>query len=558
MNIDNVGHHPLKFLFNSENEQLLIPPYQRRYSWDVNNWKDLLLDLESLKEDEKHFFGSIVFIGRTHVHGINPLEIIDGQQRITTVSILLSAIRGFFKDKENLDKSVENIERCLWVMDHDGIIGEPKLILGNLDNDSYKNLLNGNFEDIKNPRIRKAYDFFLNYLKDKNLESVKKLRDKILTGIVYVNITVKGDKDAYHLFETMNNRGLPLNPVDLIKNYLFMISSEKDDLNSERVKELWTNIIKNLDGLSEITFFRQYFMASKLVGMNNKISENQIYPEFKKILGKCDNIGDLLEDIKIKSELYGKLLNSKIDNFDKGKNVEINALLEDVKNVSITPFTLLLRAFSELENANDLLVIMEICNALLVRRNICRLTTGTHDTYFNHLAQTAFTRENFLDYIKSYFKEDGDKYPDDEVFINNFFKHEFGDNNKTRYYLGVIEEKYFCHGGYKINKSGYGVHIEHIFPFWPCKTLNEIWLKPLNVSEEDHKKFRNRIGNLTLLESGENIPASNKKFSEKKKYYEKSDFKMIKELLEYNSWDLDKIDKRSKELAKIAAKVWSF
>ena len=558
MDIDDVGHHPLKFLLSSENEQLLIPSYQRRYSWGKKNWKDLLLDLEKLNKGDRHFLGSIVFIGKTHIHGINPLEIVDGQQRITTISILLSTIRDLFKRNGDLDKAIENIERCLWVMDHDGNIGSPKLILGNLDDDSYKNLISGEFNQIKNHRIKEAYDFFLTYLSNKDIDYIKELRDKILTGIVYVNITVRGDKDAYHLFETMNNRGIPLNPVDLIKNYLFMISSEKEYLDPEKIKIIWTEIIKNLDGLSEVTFFRQYLMASKLIGVNNKITENQIYGEFKKKIKNYKNVEFLLKDIVDKSILYRKLLKHKIDLFDKGRNLEINSILEDVQKVSITPFTLLLRAFSELKDPKQLITIMEICNTLLVRRNICRWTTGTHDTFFNYLAQNSFSKENPLAFIKNYLKEGEDKYPSNKIFMDNFYKYEFEENDRTRYYLGVIEEKHFCHGGHKVNKSGYGVHIEHILPLRPCKGLNEFWLKPLNISEEDHKHYRKRIGNLMLLEATNNIPASNKKFPEKKGYYKKSDMVMVKELLKYKSWDLGKIDERSKQLAKIAIKIWSF
>ena len=154
-------------------------------------------------------------------------------------------------------------------------------------------------------------------------------------------------------------------------------------------------------------------------------------------------------------------------------------------------------------------------------------------------------------------KEGVDKYPLDQQFHDSFLNHEFEENDRTRYYLGVIEEKYFCHGGHKVNKSGYGVHIEHIFPLLYCQSLIKNWLKPLNITEEEHKNYRKRIGNLTLLEAKPNISASNNSFKVKKEHY-KTDIKMTHELLKHDKWDIKTIKERSKELADIAIKIWRF
>lgn len=553
-----VDSYTIGYLLKSNQELLLIPPYQRRYSWEEKNWKDLWNDLIELKEEDSHFFGSIVFMIKPPETGKkNIREISDGQQRITTISILLCAIRDFLKKKNKKDLA-KTIEEYLWITDLDGHKKSLKLTLGNLDKDSYENLINSDFQDVKNQKINGAYHFFLECLEKQDILEVKKLRDKILENIIYIDIPVQGDEGAYHLFETMNFRGLPLNPVDLIKNYLFMIFEKKS--SSEDIEKIWIEIIKNLDGLSEVTFFRQYLMSSKLIGINEKITENKLYEKFKKKIEGYSDLKKLLKDIKNKSELYKKLLNHQVDQFDGSENEEINRLLDDVRIVSITSFTLLLRAFSESNNPKRLIDIMKICNTLLVRRNICGWATGVHDTIFNHLAQNAFEKEDTVAYIKKYLKENTDRYPDNQTFFSKFLANKFTESNITRYYLGAIEEEYFCHGGHKINKSRHKLHIEHIMPQLFCKSLTKIWLNPLGISKKEHEEYKNQIGNLTLLEENPNISASNNSFKVKKTFYtkNKTDIKMTHELLRNNKWNIKKIKERNQELAKIAVKVWNF
>lgn len=216
-------------LFN-QNEELRIPSYQRRYSWKEEHFEDLWNDLMRIEEEGSHFFGTLVFMSNSaHIaQGLNPIDIVDGQQRITTVSILLCAIRDHLRDgydEEKVSKRVDNIEENLWIFDRDGEKQGMRLSLGNLDKRSYENLVKNRIDEIENERIESAYTYFTEQLENEltTLDQVKNLHDSILDQLIYVSITAKGHSDAYELFESMNNRGLTLSPIDLMKNYLIRL-----------------------------------------------------------------------------------------------------------------------------------------------------------------------------------------------------------------------------------------------------------------------------------------------------------------------------------------------
>lgn len=556
-------------LFN-QRERLRIPSYQRRFSWEEEQFEDLWNDLDNVGKGESHFFGTIVFMSGTHVaQGTNEIDIVDGQQRITTISILLCAIRDYLQEnfeEDEINERIDTIEENLWLVDRDGERQGMRLELGNLDHDSYESLVNSRIDEIDNENIASAYEYFYNQIDDElgEIDEVKNLHDKILDRLIYVSITAKGHSDAYQLFETMNNRGLSLSPIDLMKNYLLMKASKRPSTDEDRAENLWGDIIKNIDSVSSLnnpgtTFFRQYFMSSKLLGINEKITKNKLYePTFTETIEEWNDIESLLEDIKEKSDLFRKLFNQDIDRFSRSENSEINRLLRDARIVSRTPFTFFLRAFSETDDVDILKEIIRKSNALLVRRQICDRNTGPHDTIFNHLSQNAFEADDPLQYMDDYLTSDG-RFPSDDQFIRHFIQESFSRSDRTKYILSKIEEDHFGHGGKEVVESRYQVHIEHILPERPGKNLTKLWLEPFEISDDEHDDFKKRIGNLTLLEEDPNISASNRSLEKKQDYYteDETDFEMTHELKDKDKWDIEEIEERSQRLAEIAAKVWS-
>jgi hypothetical protein len=343
-----------------------------------------------------------------------------------------------------------------------------------------------------------------------------------------------------------------------------MKASRRTGEDEDRVEDLWGEIIENVDRLSVInesgtTFFRQYFMGSRLLGIQQKITKSKLYePTFTDSIDETDDIESLLQDVREKSVTYRKLLQQDIDRFSDSENSEINRLLRDARIVSITPFTLFLRAFSESDDVDLLKKIVRKSNALLVRRQICDRNTGPHDTIFNHLAQNAFESDNPLQYIDDYLQSEG-RFPTDEQFIRHFTQEDFSRTDRTKYVLSKIEEEHYGHGGKAVVESRYQVHIEHILPEHPGKNLTRLWLEPFGISDDEHDDFKKKIGNLTLLEEDPNIRASNRSLDEKQAYYtpEATDFMMTHELTSRDQWGISDIEKRSGDLAEIAADVWA-
>lgn len=500
-----------------KSERIKIPSYQRRYSWEEEHFSDLWEDLDEIEHGENHFFGTIVFMpSEPHLaQGVNEIDVVDGQQRITTISILLCSIRDYFNEnyeESKIQSRVDTLEKSLYLVDRDGDKQGLQLVLGNLDQKSYENLIKHGSGNIENKQIQNAYDYFYAQIDEEleDIDEIRDLHDKLMDQLIYVSITAQGHSDAYQLFEAMNNRGLTLSPIDLMKNYLLMESTERTNTDENRVEELWGQIIENIDSLTHLnspglTFFRQYFMSSSRIDINEKMPRSKLYePHFSSIIDEVSDIEELLVEIKEQSDLYRKLLNNNVDQFSSSENSELNRLLRDAKIVSITPFTLFLRAFTETSDISILKGIIEKSNALLLRRQICDRNTGPHDTIFNHLSHNAFDSGNPLEYMENYLISAG-RFPSDDQFTRYFEREDFPRSDTTKYVLAKIEEDHYGHGGKEVVESRYQVHIEHILPERAGKNLTRLWLKPFGITEDEHEEFKKRIGNLSLLEENPNI-----------------------------------------------------
>ena len=361
MKVYHVEHPTIEELLGQNSNIFHIPDYQRRFAWEKYNLNDLWNDIKILKPEDMHFLGSIVVIARPHsTTKSNPLEIVDGQQRLTAVSLLLCALRDYFKEngKENIALQINS--KYLHIVDLEGKIVGTKLELGNLDSKDYSNLIKSNLDDIENGRLKNAYSFFKEKIEElEDLNKIKEFYRKLLKNIICVVISVDQDSDAYRLFETLNIRGLPLSPIDLIKNHLFRVCFRREDVDLEIIKDYWGQIITNLDkeNVNAIRFFRQYIMSAKHPEIKEKISESKLYDKFKRVIDKdVTNVMKYVRDIKNQSSLYAKICLAEIDLFDERHNQELNLHLRYLSDIgAVTSYTLLLRSFREVDYWRDIL-----------------------------------------------------------------------------------------------------------------------------------------------------------------------------------------------------------
>jgi uncharacterized protein with ParB-like and HNH nuclease domain len=555
MKID-VDEQDVSQLLEGSTSIFRVPDYQRPYSWGISQLDDFWSDVQSLEDEDTHFLGSLVLIADAHkISGFNKIEVVDGQQRLTTLSLLLDAMHDRYQELGD-NETAESLEKFLYssMLKRGRHI---KLEHGKIDRKAYKEIIENEELAQRDNNVYKTYNYFRNELKNLENEALDKLLEKVAYRLNFVTITTDSHNSAYRLFETLNDRGLDLSAVDLIKNYILKLASQNTH-KFENIKLAWEEIIDNLANIDKVRFFRQYIMSTSLYETRKKVTKEQVYDRFVEIADKAGkDLDKLVDDVCKQSELYRKINNSEVDLFDVSRNIEVNECLRNLAAIkATTSYTLILRAFNELDRAEELIDLMRMIEIFSIRRSIVGASTSIIDPLYNSLALDAFQQTDWKNYILTSFSKN---IPTNEEFTLQFQAATFQQNDQTKYILDKLETD-----GYGTGNSGkrvtgrFNVHIEHIAP--QSMENPEEWQGFVELSPEEKKEMTMNIGNLTILEKRPNIQASNSTFKLKKEFYseESSDMKITHELLSYEKWGTDEIKVRAKKLAEKAAKIWQF
>lgn len=585
-------------LFATSNEQFLVPSYQRRYAWGYNQYLALYEDIDMLKENDGHLFGMIILHTSFHTGGINQPELVDGQQRMTTLIILLKAFENAYRYKKK-DEKADEIKKMILCKGLDDV-EIPKIKLGDLDNEDIEQLLlHSNNLNATNKNIKSAYDNYLSWLLELEISELNKLFYKLTNIAVIIRLDVGMAQDAYKLFETINNRGLRLTPTDIIKNFLLGHAAKINQTGVlTEVKRLWSDVIRNLDDIDSDDFLRQY-MCSLL---HRKITMSTLVYEFKKYYLKNVEKADLLGEFEYYQEMYGSEI---IDDEESESEEEENSMTESIVSVrkfSITEFLSHLQAISSIYkklvfgdhekikigrrivnlnnilskpiyiflmhfllskkyNEKQTLEVLKFLETLMLRRHVCERRTSENDDIFSKLVPL-IEHQDLFQSMTSYI-QNGEYLPDDNEFEENFPKHQFKGKliDRAKYILETIE--YYKRGNTNelLVSSNDEVHLEHIIP----QTINTKkakeefgdWVSYLGEkSLIKHKKYVNYIGNMTLLGEALNIQAYNNPFAKKKNSYRNSSFRITQELSDFTDFKFSHVDKRGQVLTELALKIW--
>jgi len=548
----------LQALLSNAQEVYKVPLYQRPYAWTRDQWENLFEDINRLETTDVHFLGSIVVVPEgEHRLGVNYFQVVDGQQRLATVLIWLSAIRDIAEEKGNDSVSSHLTETFLFAkeLESDKRREVPKFQLGELDNDAFQRVLEGKPRKY-NCSIFECYEYFKN--KSNNGDIWKDLWKVLLNNISIVHINAFNHFNAFRLFETLNDRGLELSAADLIKNFLLMKVSFNEDIFKETISQ-WNEMYEKIRNKEPVKFIRRYVLST----YKGKVSESRLYEEVRKKLEKekPKNIQDFVKNLNFNATIYKKIIDC---NFSKDR---INKKLQELHLVEVSPsFTLLLKVIpylleNEKISEDDIFNIMEMIEIFHIRWGICGQSTSRLDQIYNELCMELSNKQpgEFKETIKKKLLQEIKNNIDDEIFKRNFENRLFRPNEtRTKYILWKLSKPT---GETVINIKD--IQTEHILP----RTLNSKdgeWVKYLeqktSKTKEEimalHKENLNRIGNLTIIKSSWNISMSNRLFDEKKKDYEKSEFQITKKLLNYDKWTFEEISRRSKNLAEEAVRVW--
>lgn len=554
----------LSDLFSRSQEVYKIPDYQRPYSWKLEQWEQLVDDISEIKKvKDTHFLGSVVVISEdNHKAGINYYELVDGQQRLTTIMILLASIKDILKssNKKNLVKRSENIEKkFLYVEDREGA-SLLKVKLSPQDNNIFSSILKNKTIDksLENSLLNKAYKYFLEKLNDyKDLEL---FLDRLLDNVTLVHINAFNLHNAFKLFETLNDRGLELSAVDLIKNYVYKILSKKPPL-FEEAKLNWNDMYSNVKDIEPVKFVRR-FMLANYAGI---ISERKLYDGVKEKIDKITlpDIVKFTDALNESSEYYKQIYSSKTG------DSEIDSKLTDLNLIKVLPsYSLLLKIFPLYEaqkiDKPQLLEILFLIEKFHIRWGITGQSTNELDRIYNKLCMSIDSKHNKVDLVKNEFKSYLTNITS-EHFKDSFSSREFSaSDTRTKYILWRLENK---SDATAMNLKN--INTEHILP----KHLTDDWKKSIMKIDKytdtdtviEHEKNINRIGNFCLLEHKWNKSIKDSIFkikrdgnSAKKIHgYIDSNFKLTKDLKKYTEWSISSIEERTKELSEKANKIWT-
>lgn len=546
------------FKFLQGTKQFIIPIYQRTYSWTKPQCEQLWNDIIKAGTNEDtpgHFIGSIVYIekGIYQVSSVNQLLVIDGQQRLTTLSLLLIALAKAFQEKEgSQDKTRRKLLNYYLLNNEEDGIQKYKLYLTQTDKETYFSILEG--KDLPkeySPRVVENYKFFEESIKKSNLEP-----EQILNGIqklFIVDVSLDRNYDNPQLiFESLNSTGLDLSQADLIRNYILMGQEQK--LQEELYTNYWYPMEKSY-GYEYNSYFDRFMRDYLTIKTGTIPTMRDVYRDFKKyISGKTDlSMTDVVKNIKYYSDLYVKMAFAQFD--DKEINEVFIDIIELKVEVAYPFFIQILNDFTQ--GVIDKVALIEILRSVesyVFRRVVVGIPTNSLNKTFANLYKE-IEKENYLEsyQVVMKLKDSYRRLPTDEEFRKEFLIKDFYNFRSRNYLLRKLEN---FERKELVQIKDYT--IEHILP--QNENLSRDWKDMLGTEWETiQKKYLNTIGNLTL--TGYNPELSDKPFIKKRDMdggFKDSPIRLNKELAATEKWDETEILNRANNLVEKAIKIWSY
>ena len=548
--------------------QFIIPRFQREYSWEKKNYREFFEDMinnlvvENGKiVDDQYFLGTMLFVGDFTDKPDNPIEVIDGQQRLTTITILFSVLSDRFIElkEETLSKQLFN-----YIMSSNDD-GEPVRVLQS--HSSYPYFLyfiqdrNKTIKSVPSSEeekcIEETYQFMIQQTTEGNLKKLlkkrigsdivdslsyidilKALRDQIL-NCTFISIAASDKDQANKIFAILNAKGKRLVYIDLIKNEIF--EKMREGVEGAFAEETWENIKDVLNSRDEMiglaTFFRHFWISKY-----NKCNANVLYDSFKKQIKK-NQYHLFLDDLMSNANNYVKIVNPNYNDYNNKKEyfwlIQSLGAFNQIFNVVQTRIAIL--ALFDVKERNQISMecfkkaIISMENFHLAFTAVCSMRTNNLESVYSKFARnlrhcqnkeesSKVVQEMLIDQLNKLF-------PSYQTFVMNFKKLEYSkkenpSNLKSKYIINKLNSSIANKEIFEMDGS-----IEHI------------------ISENSCPKALN-IGNLILLEIKLNNNADEMTYSEKKDIYKKSSYQWIHHFIEENdNWDEEMIDKRAEKLA---------
>jgi hypothetical protein len=555
----------------SATPQFVIPPFQRNYAWERTHygalWEDLLCTFKDGGGD--YFLGSAVLTPLEGRDGV--LSVIDGQQRLTTIIIMLAALRNHLirNGEEALGRQIEH--EFLLTEDENGAPA-PKVILNRLNQRIYLEYVHQNtsaktvklaLQQYKlsntfprsNLTLLECYLFMVNRIgrkaqdKKQLLSVTERIVNSLNTKINIIKITAKDDQYAFVLFETLNERGLELSQFDIIKNYLLGLTRPR---HREALAQ-WQEIEDNMKSQPISGFMRQHAIAQ-----GRQITERQLFACLKAEVTDGQTARRYIRGLR-----HAAIHNAALQDdshpfwgeFEAEEQREIRAIIEEIKPLRWKLMRVVLMAALEvrLEHtpaAGEFLALLKLLTDFTFRHTrVCQRAANLNCRY---VKAALFVREEKCiraDEIFERFLQP--LYPPDEDFKVSFQKKSSTDSALCQYVLAKLNA-HLPALTLPAGVAGKPLSVEHILPRHPAKE----WEPLLPAFHGDFSHYTHRLGNLTLISADRNHRMENMPFAGKKVILQEECWPLSQNLLDAEEWTAAEIEKRQAWMAEIACQVW--
>ena len=543
----------------SNDKSYAVPAFQRDYTWQEEQLDELWRDIQYMQAHKaQHFMGYLVLQSADN----KSFEIIDGQQRLTTVTLIIVATLARFNEliardieaSDNQKRTEETHKRYLGVFDVVTLGAAPKLILNRNNKDHFRDIIDRPYGVPRargiiatNRKLNKAFEFFHSRLSSCSGKALAELIAALGDGLLFTTITVRDDLEAFLVFETLNARGIHLSAPDLLKNYL--LSTLRPGEKSHAVEEfegIWSRTLEQLGETNFTAFLRGY------EGMFSKLRhKKELYRYLKEKITSAAQVMPYIKALKKNSSVYAALQNPDDAfwrEYDSGK---YGGCIEDLRVLRLfnikTPLSLLMAAYQKYQ-AGDFNKLVKWLAVISVRYNvICQKSPNEQERRYNLIANSVMQKDALL-FADLKQQLTNSVYPPDHEFVSAFAVKTLParQSSKKIIYLLTAMARHADAG----NVSTDGLSVEHVLPYNPASDWQEYF------GLDTYTEAIDRLANFALLPAPKNRAADRESFADKKRLLKDSGLKINRQIAAYEDWNMDAINSHQKWLANQARTVW--
>ena len=545
-----------------------VPNHQRDYSWTEDKVRQMFDDLEAAQSagDKTYFIGLMVFMESEGNH----LIVLDGQQRLATGIIFASAVRSWLAGYTQYKTEADKIQAA-FVGSAD--IGESKiearLIMNAANNPTFNKFV---VDSVPTPEIKASLSKLktqdrnrrlleaalccrqrIEELAERNNEAdktakslmgtIKYLRDSVSVA----RLLVSSDGAAFTIFETLNDRGMALSPLDLVKNYLFGQAEKKSKESVRDMENRWTQMMATLANVKADNFLKTFWTSR-----HGRVQKPLLFQNLKKTHNSPDSALDLSTDMLAASEQYTALENADDPVWAPyGKQARRHVRsLRLLGSAQVHP--IILAALNKF-NTGEIDRLLRFLEVLIVRYQfIGGERTGRLEISCARLAKKI--SDGKIETAGAAFDELSDIYPKDSEFQDAFNHKTERTNNKAQYLLTAIEREEQRLAGKTVIESFGDLTVEHVLP----KNPGDVWSAEIADDDSIMEDCVYMLGNMCLLTSTGNKTAGGAGFDDKKAVYKESDIILTKSIADIDKWNRRAIEHRQAKMAKLAVNIWRF